>query len=46
MLLGPRALVRTLSGISKFDYSDNFVSKNSSHADTNIHQLALQKGKL
>ena len=25
------------------DYSDNFVSKNSSHADTNIHQLALQR---
>ena len=29
MLLGTRALVWTPSSVSKFDFSDNFVSKNS-----------------
>ena len=29
ILLGARALVETLSGVSKFDFSDSFVSKNS-----------------
>ena len=28
-LLGTRALIGTPSGVSKFDFSDNFVSKNS-----------------
>ena len=39
-LLETRALVGTPWGVSKFDFSDNFVSKNSRH------QLALERGTL
>ena len=39
-LLETRALVGTPSGVSKFDFYDNIVSKNSRH------QRALKRGKL
>ena len=32
--LGTRALVGTLSGVSRFDFSDNFVAKNSAQIQT------------
>ena len=34
ILLGTRALVRTPSGVSKFDFSDTFASKNSTQIQT------------
>ena len=43
-VLGTHALVGTLSGVSTFDFSHNCVQEFI--ADTKLHELALQRGKI
>ena len=47
-MLGTRALVGTPSGVPNFDFSDNFDNfcVQEFIADTKLHELALQRGKL
>ena len=44
-VVGTLALVGTTSEGKKFDFSDNFVSKNSAQTDAELHELSLLRGK-
>ena len=41
-----RAFVRTPTGVSKLEFSDNCVQEFNTDTYTNLHELAIQRGKL